>query len=139
MELLLATRPQGGPSFSLNRSTYEVRNAGVSGSGSLIWEVEAQDVPDWLTVTPTGGTLAPGQPTTVTVSINESVANTLPVGRYEAGIAFRNTTPDYPGVGDTTVPATLRVTDSQRAFVGCAVAVTITGRSTARSPPPPAS
>ncbi len=67
-----------------------------SGGSTLDWT--AGKTQDWVSLSTTGGTLAAGASTTVTVSIN-SAANTLTAGSYADSVSFVNTT---TGNGNTS-------------------------------------
>lgn len=82
----------GGP-FSPGTITYILTN---SGETALDWTANKSAA--WLTLDASGGTLAAGASTTVTVSIN-SEANKLPAGTHNDDINFVNTT---NGNGDTS-------------------------------------
>jgi len=75
----------GGP-FTPQCMTYTLHNADTS---SLNWT--ATKTQDWLTVTPSAGTLAGGASVDVAVCVNAS-ANGLQVGTYTDQVVFRNTT-----------------------------------------------
>jgi hypothetical protein len=74
----------GGP-FTPNSITYTLTN---SGGSAFNWTVSK--TADWLSLSPTGGTLPVGATTNVVVSLNPS-ANTLPAGGYTDTVAFVNT------------------------------------------------
>jgi hypothetical protein len=77
-----ADGPVGGP-FKTPSTTYTLSNAGTT---SINWE--AVNVPDWLEVTPSSGTLLPdGSGIVVTVNLNSS-ANRLLIGNYTAAVSF---------------------------------------------------
>jgi len=65
----------------------------------------ATNTEDWLTVSPSSGTLGAGGSAVVTVSINEN-AETLPAGTYNDVITFTNLT---SGSGDTTRDVVLTI------------------------------
>src|SRR5439155_683779 len=96
---LTSSGPVGGP-FNPNSQTYNLAN---SGGAALSWA--ATNTANWLTLSATNGTLAPGSNTSVTVSINGN-ANTLAAGSYSDTVSFTNTT---NGAGSTTRPVSLIV------------------------------
>lgn len=81
-----ASGPVGGP-FSPTSQVYTLRN---TGSNSLNWQ--AQDNVAWASVSPASGTLAAGNQTTVTVSLNSTAAAALASGGYSGTVTFTNTT-----------------------------------------------
>ena len=89
----------GGP-FSPSSATYTVSN---NGGTNIFFTVSANQ--SWISLSSTGGSLAPGGSASVTVSIN-SGANSLPNGQYNGTVSFVNST---NGDGDTTRPVTLQV------------------------------
>ncbi len=89
----------GGP-FSPTSVEYTLENRGET---PFFFTVDA-DQP-WIDVSTSGGNLAPGETTTVTVSIAPAAA-TLPVGLYTGLVAFTNAT---TGDGDTVRPVNLQV------------------------------
>ena len=89
----------GGP-FTPSSQTYTVTNTGTA---SMNWT--ASKAVSWVTLSSAGGTLAAGDNTTVTASIN-SGANSLAVGSYSDNITFTNTS---TGTGNTTRPVVLTV------------------------------
>ncbi|HVM63180.1 MAG TPA: choice-of-anchor Q domain-containing protein [Verrucomicrobiae bacterium] len=91
---------QGGP-FSRSTETYTLYNPGDT---SISWT--ASKSAPWLTLSATSGSLAPGESTTVIVSINSN-ANSLPAGTYGDTVFFTNTA---NGAGSTTRSVTLKVT-----------------------------
>ena len=58
------------------------------GGANLNWT--ATNTANWLTLSITGGTLAPGAGTNVTVSLNAN-ANSLAAGSYSDTVSFTNT------------------------------------------------
>src|ERR1035437_2284434 len=82
----------GGP-FSPTNQTYDLSN---SGNSNLTWS--ASKSANWVTLSSTGGTVAPGSNDTVTVLINAN-ANGLSAGSYSDTVVFTNTT---NGAGSTT-------------------------------------
>ena len=89
----------GGP-FSPTNQTYDLSN---SGDSNLTWS--ASKSASWVTLSSTGGTLAPGSNNIVTVSINAN-ANSLSAGGYSDTVVFTNTT---NGAGSTTRSVSLTV------------------------------
>ena len=83
-DLLNASGNQGGP-FSPVSKIYTIKNTGGS---SIIWS--ASKTLGWVTLSSAGGTLTAGASTTVTVSINASVANGLAPGTYNDTVTFTN-------------------------------------------------
>jgi len=75
----------GGP-FTPNAEVLTFSNAGTS---TLSWSVS--NVPAWLTVTPTTGTLAPSASTPVTASLN-GTASALPVGTNTSTVTIKDGT-----------------------------------------------
>lgn len=75
--------PGGGP-FGVTSETYTLTNSGLT---SLNWRLA--NSADWLTVSNTSGTLAPGATTTVTVSLN-SAANNFLIASPSANVTFSN-------------------------------------------------
>ncbi|OPY70634.1 MAG: hypothetical protein A4E57_00478 [Syntrophorhabdaceae bacterium PtaU1.Bin034] len=90
----------GGP-FSPSSISYTLRN---TGSTSINWT--AAKGQNWVSLSPTNGTLTAGASRTVTASINSS-ANSLGAGSYSDTVTFTNTTNH---IGDTTRPVSLTVT-----------------------------
>jgi len=87
----------GGP-FNPSSATYSVAN---TGNIPLTWAVS--NTSSWLTVLPSGGTLAVGGSTTVTASVLSS-ANSLSSGSYSDTLVFTNVT---NGVGNTSIGCAL--------------------------------
>jgi hypothetical protein len=75
----------GGP-FSPASQTFTLTNSGAT---ALNWSIS--EIPAWLTVTPTSGSLAVDQSTTVTVGLNAS-ASVLPAGDYTSSLAINDLT-----------------------------------------------
>ncbi|MGZ5495429.1 MAG: BACON domain-containing protein [Candidatus Aminicenantales bacterium] len=96
---LSSSGPEGGP-FSPPSQLYTLRNSGAS---TLSWT--ASRTRNWISLSAASGTLAAGDSTTVTVSINGS-ANSLVVGEYSDTITLTNTT---NGNGNTSRPVALSV------------------------------
>jgi len=77
-----ATGPVGGP-FNAASQSYGLSNAGTT---TLSWS--ALNVPSWLSVSPSNGTLTVGgTPKTVTVGLSPT-ANTIAAGIYPANVMF---------------------------------------------------
>ncbi len=91
----------GGP-FAPASKTYTLSN---EGNRPLSWTASATQ--EWVTLSSTGGTLAPGGSVTVAVSIDQDTAAALEAGSYDDTITFTNTT---SGEGDTTRAVELTVT-----------------------------
>jgi len=96
---LSSSGPVGGP-FTPSSKSYTLQNIGGQ---ALNWTVGVNQ--NWVSLSPTSGTLNPGASTTVTVSINSN-ANSLPAGSYSATVTFTNTT---NGQGNTTRSVNLTV------------------------------
>jgi len=104
----LAVTPAGGltssgsfgGAFSPSSLQYTLSNPGGT---PINWT--AANTSGWVDLSATGGTLAAGANTTVTVSINSN-ATTLNVGGYNDSVVFTNTT---NGSGDTTRGVNLTV------------------------------
>jgi hypothetical protein len=96
---LLASGTVGGP-FTPNSAVYTLSN---SGGTTLNWT--AGKTATWLDLSATGGSLAPGASTEVTVSLNES-ANTLVAGTFNDSVSFTNST---DGNGSTSREVSLTV------------------------------
>jgi uncharacterized repeat protein (TIGR01451 family) len=88
-----------GP-FSPASQVYALTN---SGGASLDWT--ANKTADWLTLSATNGSLAPGVGANVTVSINAN-ASMLAAGNYSDTVGFTNTT---NGAGNTTRAVNLNI------------------------------
>jgi spore coat protein U-like protein len=95
----------GGP-FRPGTTTYTLHN---SSSTSVTWTA-AGTGQTWDTITPGSGTLAGGESTRVTVSIN-SGANTLAAGSYSDTISFSS-----PSGGNTTRGVSLTVVPDMTVF-----------------------
>ncbi len=76
---------EGGP-FDPPSKTYTLTNIG---SSALEWT--ASSTQDWLDNDPNGGTLNPGDPNTMVVSLN-AIASALPGGAYNDTVTFTNIT-----------------------------------------------
>lgn len=89
----------GGP-FSPSSASWTLSN---TGDATISWT--ASKTQPWLSLSTTGGSLAPGSTATVTATLGAS-AGTLPVSIYTDTITFTNTT---TGQGNATRNATLTV------------------------------
>ena len=89
----------GGP-FSPSTTSYTLTNIGAL---PLSWT--AGNTQPWITLDNMGGTLAPGDSATVTVSIN-IVADSLLPGTYSDTVTFTNST---NGIGNTTRSVSLTI------------------------------
>jgi hypothetical protein len=89
----------GGPFIPSSR-IYTVSNPGTA---ATTWTVSKTQT--WVSLSKAGGTLAPGDTDTVTVTINAG-ANGLAAGSYTDTVSFTNTT---SGVGNTTRAVSLMV------------------------------
>lgn len=96
---LVSSGPVGGP-FDPASKVYTLTNPGVI---TIDWT--ASKTQPWVDLSSTGGSLGPGQSTTVTVSIN-SQAGSLVAGDYSDAVSFLNTT---NGQGDTIRSVSLAV------------------------------
>ena len=83
-----ANGPVGGP-FTISTQTFVLTN---SGTATFDWSFGGST--PWLTVSATGGTLAPKTGTNVTVSLN-AAANNLAAGSFTADLGFTNLTTQY--------------------------------------------
>jgi M6 family metalloprotease-like protein len=90
---------QGGP-FSPASGQYIVQN---TGGVTLDWTASRNQT--WVTLSPAGGTLPPGQSMAMTVSINVG-GNSLPAGSYGDTVTFANAT---NGNGNTSRGISLTV------------------------------
>jgi hypothetical protein len=96
---LVSSGTVGGP-FTPGSAVYTLSNTGGT---ALDWT--AGKTADWLGLSESGGSLAPGASTQVTVSILEN-ANALAVGSYNDTVSFSNST---DGGGNTSRNVTLTV------------------------------
>jgi subtilisin family serine protease len=96
---LIALGNSGGP-FNPSSITYTIKNIS---SSSIDWTVSNNQ--NWLSLSATGGCLAPEQSTTVTASVNTNAADLLN-DEYEDTITFTDLT---TGDGTTTRSVKLRV------------------------------
>jgi len=105
---LTSSGTAGGP-FTPASQSYTVTN---TGSAPMNWT--ASKAQSWVTLSATGGTLAAGANTTVTVSIGTG-ANSLAASgtSYTDTVTFANTT---NGTGNTTRPVSLTVTAASAAL-----------------------
>ncbi|MCX7046544.1 MAG: hypothetical protein NTX50_13795 [Candidatus Sumerlaeota bacterium] len=79
-EGFVASGPQGGP-FAPASMDYRLSNASA---GMIVWSATCEA---WLCVTPAGGSLLPGESTTVTVSCSASAAALAP-GAHNGAVYF---------------------------------------------------
>jgi hypothetical protein len=110
LEGLDSSGHEGGP-FSPSSKTYTLTNEGVS---ALSWT--ASKTQNWLDIIPNGGTLNPGTPETVVVSLN-TFADTLDPCSYADVVTFTNITSGFVQTRDVTleviaVPGEIEVSDS---------------------------
>lgn len=96
---MTSSGPQGGP-FSPSSVTYTLRN---EGQVALSWAASKSQ--NWIDLSRTSGSLAPGATENVVVSLNSS-ANSLIVGTHNASATFTNAT---NGLGNTSRAVTLNV------------------------------
>ncbi len=106
---LLITGPDGGP-FTPAGQTYTLTNNTSSGQ-SLSFSVTT--TANWLQLSTGSGSILPGGKTTITATIKNNVANTLPIGTYEANITFSNLT---NGAGNTTINTVLVISGDNDFF-----------------------
>ena len=92
-----------GP-FAPASTTYTLYNLGPQ--QNLAFSVAIPAASRWLTTNKTSGTIALGQSTTVTLTIDQAQAKLLADGKYTAGVQYTNTT---SGVGTVTRDEKLRV------------------------------
>lgn len=93
----------GGP-FTPTSTTYTLYNLGPQ--QNLGFSVVVPTASRWLTTNKTSGTIALGQSTTVSLTIDQAQAKLLADGRYTAAVQFTNTT---SGVGTVSRGQKLRV------------------------------
>jgi hypothetical protein len=96
---LVSSGIAGGP-FHPEEIIYTLEN---SGSSPLQWNASAST--GWITLGASGGSLAPGTSTSVSVRINET-AETLQAGQYAGLVSFANAS---GGAGDTSRTVALKV------------------------------
>jgi len=101
---------EGGPFDPLSKN-YTLTN---TGSTPLNWT--ASKTQPWLDVAPNSGTLDPGSPEVVAVSLNP-IADTLSINTYSDDVIFTNTTSDAVQIRGVTldvmpIPGEIEVTDS---------------------------
>lgn len=87
-------------SFSKLSNTYTVTNIGYT---TMNWTAAKSQ--SWVSLSATGGTLAPGASTDVTATLSSAIED-FPLGAYSDAIVFTNTT---NGGGNTTRSITLTV------------------------------
>jgi hypothetical protein len=100
---LVAEGLSGGP-FAPASTSYTLYNLGPQ--QNLAYSVAVPAASRWLTTNKTSGTIALGQSTTVTLTIDQAQAKLLADGRYTAAVQFVNST---SGVGTVTRDEKLRV------------------------------
>jgi hypothetical protein len=98
-EDLISTGFEGGP-FTPSSKNYTLMNTGTT---SMSWS--ASKTQTWIKLSKTGGTLAPGASTMVTVTISGG-ANVLDGGTFNDTVTFTNQT---NGIGNTTRSVNLTV------------------------------
>ena len=101
----------GGP-FSPVSQSFTLSN---TGGQSINWT--AAETLSWVTLSSTGGSLAVGANTTVTVSINNN-ANSLAAGSYSGTVTFTNTT---NGTGNATRSVSLAVSAPAGVLTGLTI------------------
>ncbi len=114
---LTTTGPVGGP-FTPVSVAYTLQNIGTT---AVDWTAANSQL--WVTLSSTGGTLAPGGTTTVTVSIDSS-ANALMAGTYDDNVNFTNAT---NGRGSTSRAVSLTAVPPGVLTVTPATGLTSTG------------
>jgi hypothetical protein len=126
--------PAGGP-FEPRDQAYALSN---SGGVAVAWRADASAT--WLTLSSTGGTLAPGGSVQVMISINSS-ATALQAGRYTAAVTFTNVT---NGIGTASRQVALDVAgpandlfDSRGVLSGPTASVTASNRGAGEEPGEP--
>lgn len=100
---LVAEGLSAGP-FAPGSTTYTLYNLGPQ--QNLAYSVAIPAASTWLTTNKTSGTIALGQSTTVTLTIDQAKAKLLADGRYTAPVQFVNAT---SGVGTVSRDEKLRV------------------------------
>ncbi|MBW2453045.1 MAG: hypothetical protein JRI68_00965 [Deltaproteobacteria bacterium] len=106
VEGLEATGEAGGP-FDVTEKEYLVESFAA---GPIDFSVTHER--PWVTVSPASGSLAPGETTTVTVSLNDE-AETLAEGYWQDTIAFVN---DTDGEGDCERPLALTIGEPSQQY-----------------------
>lgn len=81
---LAASGPEGGP-FTPASITYTLSNVGGQ---TIAWT--ANTPLSWISISPSSGSLSPGDEVGVQVSINPTSANSLPPGQYRGNVAFNS-------------------------------------------------
>jgi hypothetical protein len=102
-ETLSSSGPVGGP-FEPASVAYSIKNYGPV--ANLTYQVSSVAPAPWLSLTNATGQLALGQEATVTASIDQAAAASLPKGSYLATLNFVNST---DGTGGGTRPVALEV------------------------------
>lgn len=121
---LSSSGPVGGP-FSPSQQVYTV--TGNQQFGVINWSAAANQ--SWITMSPTSGSLNPGQSVNVTVSIN-SAANALGVGSYAASLAFVGGSTQLFRIANLSVTAPATGNDS---FAGASLLTGTSGSTVANN------
>jgi hypothetical protein len=90
---------QGGSTFTPPSGTYTLANPGTA---NLNWT--AATAQNWLGLSKTSGSLAPGAIDSVTASITTTTASAMAPATYNGSVVITNTT---SGTGNSTIPMTL--------------------------------
>lgn len=90
---LLGAAPEGGDFSNLAMVDFAI----ASDAGTIDWEI--QESADWLTVSPSSGSVTEGAPVTATVTVDAAAAQALPAKTHAATLTFSNKS---NGKGDTT-------------------------------------
>ena len=80
---------QGGP-FGPDNQVYTLAN---TGSSAVTWSASVNQT--WISLSSAGGTLAPSTTVDVTVSINQGIASTLPVGGFVGAMTLTDTAASF--------------------------------------------
>jgi subtilisin family serine protease len=125
---LVSSGYTGGP-FTPSNTVYELTNGG---SSKLSWS--ATHAQSWITVSPAGGSLAPGQRVSVTMDLNLQ-AGQLASGVFNDCVSFSNLTSMAVQRRDVALTVQERVLDhlewdaiAPTQYVGTAFGVTVTAR-----------
>jgi hypothetical protein len=110
---LASSGSAGGP-FTPSGTSYLLQNTGGT---ALNWI--ASEAQNWVSLSSSSGSLAPGASITVTVSINDNAVNLLP-GSYNDTVSFSETTTTGSshayGAANTTRPVTLTVNGTMLSY-----------------------